>query len=107
MVGSGPPRSVFRPDPGHPGRPLLPEREANGPLNLCHELTADMSSLPSRSPWPLRLSPFAALTALALVCFARLVAEPGALIVDGDRPSRDDLKPAADRSVGNDLTRLF
>ncbi|HEV3162958.1 MAG TPA: hypothetical protein VGZ22_02875 [Isosphaeraceae bacterium] len=48
-----------------------------------------------------------ALIALLTVCFARLAAAPGSLLVDGERPSADDLQRPYDRVVGNDLTRLF
>jgi hypothetical protein len=47
------------------------------------------------------------LSALLLVCFARLAADPSALIVDADHPSVDHARPLDDTSVGNDLTRLF
>jgi hypothetical protein len=47
------------------------------------------------------------LTALSLACFARLVADPTALIVDAARPSLDHARTVDDPSVGNDLTRLF
>src|SRR5580704_8714116 len=54
-----------------------------------------------------RLLPLAAVFALILICFARLAARPGDLLVDGERASIDAaLQPDA-RSVGNDLTRLF
>ena len=48
-----------------------------------------------------------ALIALACVCFARLVAHPGALIVDGRRPSIDHANPGEPRGVGNDATFSF
>src|SRR3954469_23066932 len=51
--------------------------------------------------------PLLVLTALALACSARLIAEPSGLLVDRDRPSVDTSTPASARSVGNDLTRLF
>jgi hypothetical protein len=57
-----------------------------------------------------RLAPIApalALVALALVCFARLVARPGALLVDGERPSVDRAQRIDPRPVGNDLTFVF
>ena len=47
------------------------------------------------------------LSGLLLACFAGLVADPTALIVDADHPSVDHARPVGDRSVGNDLTRLF
>jgi len=49
----------------------------------------------------------AVLVALPLACAFRLVLDPGALIVDGERPSLDDAQKVEARSVGNDLTRLF
>ena len=48
-----------------------------------------------------------ALIALALAGFARLVARPGALIVDGGRPRIDHAVRDETRVVGNDLTELF
>jgi len=48
-----------------------------------------------------------ALSTLLLACFARLAADPSALIVDGDHPSLDHARPRDDPSVGNDLTRLL
>src|SRR5687768_6745334 len=53
------------------------------------------------------LAPLIALVALALACSARLVAAPGALLVDGDRPSVDRWRPPGLNPPGNDLTRLF
>jgi hypothetical protein len=54
-----------------------------------------------------RSAPLVALFALVLICFARLAARPGDLLVDGDRASIDAaLQPDA-RALGNDLTRLF
>jgi hypothetical protein len=51
--------------------------------------------------------PWIAVGALVATCFARLVARPGDLLVDGECPSIDAaLQPDA-RSLGNDLTRLF
>lgn len=44
---------------------------------------------------------------LGLTCFARLLADPTALIVDSERPSLDHARPLDDPWVGNDLTRLF
>jgi hypothetical protein len=49
----------------------------------------------------------ATLLALAGVCFARLVADPAALIVDGRRPSVDYANRGEPRPIGNDLTFLF
>jgi hypothetical protein len=57
-----------------------------------------------------RITPILPLLALALLltaCFARLVAEPGALLVDGDHPSVDGAQRFQAIAVGNDLTRLF
>ena len=51
--------------------------------------------------------PVVALVALLCVCFARLVAHPAALIVDGDRPSVDHAIPGEPRSAGNDATFSF
>ena len=47
------------------------------------------------------------LVALACVCFARLVAHPAALIVDGERPSIDHANPGEPRGIGNDATFSF
>lgn len=47
------------------------------------------------------------LTALAAACFARLVADPSGLIVDGRRPSVDYANRGDPRPVGNDLVFLF
>ncbi len=47
------------------------------------------------------------LSALCLACFARLAADPTALLVDADRPSLDHARAVDDPSAGNDLTRLF
>lgn len=44
---------------------------------------------------------------MALVPFARLVADPSALVVDGQRSSVDRALPRDAEAVGNDLTRLF
>ncbi|WP_406695719.1 hypothetical protein V5E97_32430 [Singulisphaera sp. Ch08] len=44
---------------------------------------------------------------LALTCFARLVAEPSGLLVDGDRPSVDHAQRDDFRPVGNDLTFFY
>jgi len=56
---------------------------------------------------PAGVVPIVALAALAAVCFARLLAHPSALIVDGERPSIDHANPGEPRPVGNDLTFLF
>ena len=48
-----------------------------------------------------------ALCCLALLCFARLVARPGALIVDGRHPSLDHAQREDVRVLGNDLTYVF
>lgn len=56
---------------------------------------------------PRRIAVGLALIGLLLACFARLAADPSALVVDADRPSIDEARPVEDRSVGNDLTRLF
>jgi hypothetical protein len=53
------------------------------------------------------LPPIGLLVALALACSARLVREPGALLVDGERASVDRATKLGARAVGNDLTRLF
>ncbi len=45
--------------------------------------------------------------ALACFCFARLIAHPAALIVDGERPSIDHANPGEPRGVGNDATFFF
>ncbi|HEX8199307.1 MAG TPA: hypothetical protein VF590_02385, partial [Isosphaeraceae bacterium] len=51
---------------------------------------------------PGRLLPPLALGALTLVCFGRLVADPGALIVDARRPSVDAMgPPGVARPPGN------
>ncbi|SIO60878.1 hypothetical protein SAMN05444166_6559 [Singulisphaera sp. GP187] len=44
---------------------------------------------------------------LTLTCFARLVAEPSGLLVDGDRPSVDHAQRDDFRPVGNDLTFFY
>lgn len=49
----------------------------------------------------------AALALPVLACFGRLIANPSALVVDGERPGIDDKMRADARAVGNDLTRLF
>lgn len=51
--------------------------------------------------------PCAVLIALGLACFARLVADPTELIVDGARPSVDHANHGDPRPVGNDATFLF
>ncbi len=48
-----------------------------------------------------------ALTTLTLGCFARLVTQPRALIVDGERPSIDYAQRDDPRPVGNDATFSF
>ncbi len=45
--------------------------------------------------------------ALAALVFSRLIAAPSSLIADADRPGVDRAVAPRDRSVGNDLTRLF
>src|SRR5258706_16431944 len=47
------------------------------------------------------------LIVLTLGCFARLVIQPGALIVDGDRRSIDYAQRIDPRPVGNDVTFSF
>ena len=47
------------------------------------------------------------LLVLAAACFARLVADPAGLIVDGERPSVDYANRGDPRPVGNDLVFLF
>ena len=51
-----------------------------------------------------RTAPIVVLLALASVCFARLVAHPTALVVDGQRPSIDHANPGEPRGAGNDAT---
>src|SRR5262249_55400541 len=41
------------------------------------------------------------------VCFARLIAQPTAIIVDGERPSVDHANPGEPRGIGNDATFSF
>jgi hypothetical protein len=53
------------------------------------------------------LLPAIPLLALAALCFARLIVEPGGLIVDGHRPSVDYANRGDPRPVGNDLIFLF
>ncbi len=45
--------------------------------------------------------------ALAAVCFAHLIMHPGALLVDGRRPSVDHANPGDARPIGNDMTFVF
>ena len=47
------------------------------------------------------------LSLLTLVCFARLVANPSGLMVDGERPSVDHAQRDDFRPVGNDLTFFY
>jgi hypothetical protein len=57
-----------------------------------------------------RPSDVIALVVLALACltcWGRLVAQPGALIADADRPGVDLARKHDTQLVGNDLTRLF
>ncbi len=54
-----------------------------------------------------RVGPLVILLGLASIGFARLLAQPGGLIVDGETPSLDHARAAGTRTVGNDLTRLF
>ncbi len=49
----------------------------------------------------------AAMLALALVCFGRLIMNPAALLVDGRRVSIDYANPGDPRPIGNDLTFFF
>ncbi len=53
------------------------------------------------------LIPAATLLALAAMCFARLIVEPGGLIADGHRPSVDYANRGDPRPIGNDLVFLF
>lgn len=53
------------------------------------------------------LWPLAALLALLLVIFGRLLVQPAGLLVDADRPSLDEHVRPEDRVPGNDLTRLY
>ncbi|AGA26978.1 glycosyltransferase family protein [Singulisphaera acidiphila] len=58
----------------------------------------------------LRLGEFLAgliVLSLALICFARLVAEPSGLLVDGERPSVDHAQRDDFRPIGNDLTFFY
>lgn len=47
------------------------------------------------------------LLSLTLLCFARLVAEPSGLLVDGDRASVDHAQRDDFRPIGNDLTFYY
>jgi hypothetical protein len=47
------------------------------------------------------------LVALGALCFARLIADPTGLIVDGTRPSIDHMIRGDPRPLGNDLTFVF
>ncbi|RUL82211.1 glycosyltransferase family protein [Tautonia sociabilis] len=49
----------------------------------------------------------AILAAALLLGFSGLVAAPGSLIVDGERPWVDEGHPPGSRPIGNDLTALF
>ncbi len=60
-----------------------------------------------RSTWKCHLLPGLVLVGLTIACFARLVAEPGGLLVDPERPSVDAFVSPGNRSVGNDLTRVY
>jgi hypothetical protein len=51
--------------------------------------------------------PVAVLLVLAAICFARLFADPTALMVDGQRPSIDYANTGEPRPVGNDATFVF
>ena len=53
------------------------------------------------------LVPWFVLLALGCLCFARLVAHPSGLIVDGQRPSVDFANHGDPRPVGNDATFVF
>jgi hypothetical protein len=53
------------------------------------------------------LVPWAVLVALGIGCFARLIAEPSALIADGARPSIDFANRGDARPLGNDATFVF
>jgi len=54
-----------------------------------------------------RLGSWVVLTGLCLACFARLLLNPGSLIVDPDRPSVDHANRLENRPIGNDATFLF
>ncbi len=51
--------------------------------------------------------PWVVLVALCSACFARLLASPSALIVDGVRPSIDHANHRDPRPLGNDVTFVF
>jgi hypothetical protein len=53
------------------------------------------------------LVPLAVLTILGTTCFARLIAEPSALIADGERPSIDFANRGDARPLGNDAAFVF
>jgi hypothetical protein len=53
------------------------------------------------------LLPWSVLAALGFACFARLAADPTALIVDGRRPSIDHANHGDPRPLGNDTTFVF
>jgi hypothetical protein len=53
------------------------------------------------------LLPWAVLAVLACLCFARLVVDPSALVLDGLRPSVDHANHGEPRPVGNDATFVF
>jgi hypothetical protein len=63
--------------------------------------------MPGRTRLAGLLLPVVPLLLLAAFCFARLVVEPGGLIVDGRRPSVDYANRGDPRPVGNDLIFLF
>ena len=54
-----------------------------------------------------KLVPFVVLVVVGSACFARLIADPTGLIVDGRRPSVDFANRGDPRPVGNDLTFVF
>ena len=54
-----------------------------------------------------KLVPLLVLVVIGLACFARLVADPAGLIVDGRRPSLDFANRGDPRPLGNDLTFVF
>ena len=62
---------------------------------------------PGRTRLAGSLLPAVTLLVLAAACFARLVADPTGLIVDGRRPSIDYANRGDPRPVGNDLVFLF
>jgi hypothetical protein len=63
--------------------------------------------MPGRTRLAGLLLPVVPLLLLAAFCFARLIVEPGGLIVDGRRPSVDFANRGDPRPVGNDLIFLF